>query len=318
MNENNIVVVKNLEKKYKSGTHADKGINFDVKKGEIFGMLGPNGAGKTTTLQMMGTLLNITSGEIKIIGYDVASDSDQVRENIGFALQEAGLDSLSTVRELITFHVKLFGFWGSEIEQRVEQSLSLLDLHQYSDQMIPELSGGTQRRLDLAVSLVHDPKLLILDEPTTGLDPAHRADLWSLLKKLKNDKGITIVMSTHYMEEADVLCDRLAIIDSGEIVAMDTPQKLKKTIGKDRIEFKLSESLSEEQITALKDKFGNDNLSTKESFFTVRVDDGEEALLDTLKIIIQMEIKVKGTKVLRPSLDDVYLKYTGKRLEDLP
>ena len=317
MSENNIVVVKDLEKKYKSGTHAVKGINFEVKKGEIFGMLGPNGAGKTTTLQMMGTLLNITNGKIKILEYDVKSDSSNVRENIGFALQEAGLDSLSTVKELIAFHVKLFGFRGVEIDRRVEQSLSLLDLHQYSDQMIPELSGGTQRRLDLAVSLVHDPKLLILDEPTTGLDPAHRSDLWTLLKKLKTEKGITIVLSTHYMEEADVLCDRLAIIDSGEIVAMDTPQKLKKTIGKDRIEFKLFESLSEEQIIALKDEFGEENISANDSFFTVRVDDGEETLLDTLKIIIQMELKVKGTKVLRPSLDDVYLKYTGKRLEDL-
>jgi len=317
MSENNIVVVKDLEKKYKSGTHAVKGINFEVKKGEIFGMLGPNGAGKTTTLQMMGTLLNITNGKIKILEYDVESDSSNVRENIGFALQEAGLDSLSTVKELIAFHVKLFGFRDAEIDRRVEQSLSLLDLHQYSDQMIPELSGGTQRRLDLAVSLVHDPKLLILDEPTTGLDPAHRSDLWILLKKLKTEKGITIVLSTHYMEEADVLCDRLAIIDSGEIVAMDTPQKLKKTIGKDRIEFKLFESLSEEQILALKDEFGEENISANDSFFTVRVDDGEETLLDTLKIIIQMEIKVKGTKVLRPSLDDVYLKYTGKRLEEL-
>ena len=317
MSENNIVVVKDLEKKYKSGTHAVKGINFEVKKGEIFGMLGPNGAGKTTTLQMMGTLLNITNGKIKILEYDVESDSSNVRENIGFALQEAGLDSLSTVKELIAFHVKLFGFRGAEIDRRVEQSLSLLDLHQYSDQMIPELSGGTQRRLDLAVSLVHDPKLLILDEPTTGLDPAHRSDLWTLLKKLKTEKGITIVLSTHYMEEADVLCDRLAIIDSGEIVAMDTPQKLKKTIGKDRIEFKLFESLSEEQIIALKDEFGEENISANDSFFTVRVDDGEETLLDTLKIIIQMELKVKGTKVLRPSLDDVYLKYTGKRLEEL-
>ena len=317
MSENNIVVVKDLEKKYKSGTHAVKGINFEVKKGEIFGMLGPNGAGKTTTLQMMGTLLNITNGKIKILEYDVESDSSNVRENIGFALQEAGLDSLSTVKELIAFHVKLFGFRGVEIDRRVEQSLSLLDLHQYSDQMIPELSGGTQRRLDLAVSLVHDPKLLILDEPTTGLDPAHRSDLWTLLKKLKTEKGITIVLSTHYMEEADVLCDRLAIIDSGEIVAMDTPQKLKKTIGKDRIEFKLFESLSEEQIMALKDEFGDENISVNDLFFTVRVEDGEETLLDTLKIIIKMEIKVKGTKVLRPSLDDVYLKYTGKRLEDL-
>ena len=249
--------------------------------------------------------------------YDVSTESSLVRENIGFALQEAGLDSLSTVRELIAFHVKLFGFRGVEIQERVEQSLSLLDLHEYSDQMIPELSGGTQRRLDLAVSLVHDPKLLILDEPTTGLDPAHRADLWSLLKKLKNEKGITIVMSTHYMEEADFLCDRLAIIDSGEIVAIDTPQKLKKTIGKDRIEFKLFESLDEGQIRLVNERFDEAVVSIEESYFTIRVGDGEEALLDTLKSIIDMDVKVKGTKVLRPTLDDVYLKYTGKRLEEV-
>ena len=317
MSNENIVIVQDLEKKYKSGTHAVKGINFNVRKGEIFGMLGPNGAGKTTTLQMMGTLLGITEGKIKILDYDVSTESSLVRENIGFALQEAGLDSLSTVRELIAFHVKLFGFRGVEIQERVEQSLSLLDLHEYSDQMIPELSGGTQRRLDLAVSLVHDPKLLILDEPTTGLDPAHRADLWSLLKKLKNEKGITIVMSTHYMEEADFLCDRLAIIDSGEIVAIDTPQKLKKTIGKDRIEFKLFESLDEGQIRLVKERFDETDVSIEESYFTIRVGDGEEALLDTLKSIIDMDVKVKGTKVLRPTLDDVYLKYTGKRLEEV-
>ena len=317
MSNENIVIVQDLEKKYKSGTHAVKGINFNVRKREIFGMLGPNGAGKTTTLQMMGTLLGITEGKIKILDYDVSTESSLVRENIGFALQEAGLDSLSTVRELIAFHVKLFGFRGVEIQERVEQSLSLLDLHEYSDQMIPELSGGTQRRLDLAVSLVHDPKLLILDEPTTGLDPAHRADLWSLLKKLKNEKGITIVMSTHYMEEADFLCDRLAIIDSGEIVAIDTPQKLKKTIGKDRIEFKLFESLDEGQIRLVKERFDETDVSIEESYFTIRVGDGEEALLDTLKSIIDMDVKVKGTKVLRPTLDDVYLKYTGKRLEEV-
>ena len=317
MSNENIVIVQDLEKKYKSGTHAVKGINFNVRKREIFGMLGPNGAGKTTTLQMMGTLLGITEGKIKILDYDVSTESSLVRENIGFALQEAGLDSLSTVRELIAFHVKLFGFRGVEIQERVEQSLSLLDLHEYSDQMIPELSGGTQRRLDLAVSLVHDPKLLILDEPTTGLDPAHRADLWSLLKKLKNEKGITIVMSTHYMEEADFLCDRLAIIDSGEIVAIDTPQKLKKTIGKDRIEFKLFESLDEGQIRLVKERFDEADVLIEESYFTIRVGDGEEALLDTLKSIIDMDVKVKGTKVLRPTLDDVYLKYTGKRLEEV-
>lgn len=315
MIDESVVVVNNLEKKYRSGTHAVKGISFDVRKGEVFGMLGPNGAGKTTTLQMMGTLLKISSGDIQILGHDVQSEGEKIREKIGFALQESGLDSLSTVKELITFHTKLFGLGNSNLANRVEESLTLLDLHEYSDQMIPELSGGTQRRLDLAISLVHSPRLLILDEPTTGLDPSHRTDLWRLLKKLKEEEGITIVLSTHYMEEADYLCDRLAIIDSGEIVAIDTPQKLKKTIGKDKIELKLFESLNESQKGNLNGKFGSDNLIYHDLSFNVLVDDGEELLLNILKDIINLDIKVKGTKILRPSLDDVYLKYTGKRLE---
>ena len=315
MSDESVVVVNNLEKKYRSGTHAVKGISFEVRKGEVFGMLGPNGAGKTTTLQMMGTLLKISSGDIQILGHDVQSDGEKIREKIGFALQESGLDSLSTVKELITFHTKLFGLGNSNLANRVEESLTLLDLHEYSDQMIPELSGGTQRRLDLAISLVHSPRLLILDEPTTGLDPSHRTDLWRLLKKLKEEEGITIVLSTHYMEEADYLCDRLAIIDSGEIVAIDTPQKLKKTIGKDKIELKLFESLNESQKDNLNGKFGSDNLIYHDLSFDVLVDDGEELLLKILKVIINLDIKVKGTKILRPSLDDVYLKYTGKRLE---
>ena len=315
MSDESVVIVKNLEKKYRSGTHAVKGISFEVKKGEVFGMLGPNGAGKTTTLQMMGTLLKVSGGEIHILGHSVLSEGEKVREKIGFALQESGLDSLSTVNELIAFHIKLFGLGNSNLANRVEESLTLLDLHEYSDKMIPELSGGTQRRLDLAISLVHSPRLLILDEPTTGLDPSHRTDLWKLLKKLKEEEGITIVLSTHYMEEADYLCDRLAIIDSGEIVAIDTPQKLKKTIGKDKIELKLFESLNKSQKDNLEGKFGSDNIIYHDLSFDVLVDDGEELLLDILKDIINLDIKVKGTKILRPSLDDVYLKYTGKRLE---
>ena len=191
----------------------------------------------------------------------------------------------------------------------------MLDLHEYSDKMIPELSGGTQRRLDLAISLVHSPRLLILDEPTTVLDPSHRSDLWTLLKNLKEEEGLTIVLSTHYMEEADYLCDRLAIIDSGEIVAIDTPQKLKKTIGKDKIELKLFESLNKSQKNNLDGKFGSGNIIYHDLSFDILVDDGEESLLEILKDIINLDIKVKGTKILRPSLDDVYLKYTGKRLE---
>ena len=316
MSSDRVIEVKNLEKIYRSGTHAVKGISFEVNKGEIFGILGPNGAGKTTALQMMGTLLKITKGDISILGYDIHTDEKKIREKIGFALQEAGLDNLATTSELITFHINLFGFPKSVISKKVEESLTLLDLHDYADQMIPELSGGTQRRLDLAVSLVHNPELLILDEPTTGLDPVHRADLWNLLRKLRDERGLTLVLSTHYMEEADVLCDRIAIIDSGEIVAIDTPDKLKKSVGKDTIEFSLSDEIRQDKKDALTLLFGDENLEYSGESLLIRVNDGETSLLPTLKNIIDLDIKVKGTKVKVPTLDDVYLKYTGKRLED--
>ena len=316
MSSDRVIEVKNLEKIYRSGTHAVKGISFEVNKGEIFGILGPNGAGKTTALQMMGTLLKITKGDISILGYDIHTDEKKIREKIGFALQEAGLDNLATTSELITFHINLFGFPKSVISKKVEESLTLLDLHDYADQMIPELSGGTQRRLDLAVSLVHNPELLILDEPTTGLDPVHRVDLWNLLRKLREERGLTLVLSTHYMEEADVLCDRIAIIDSGEIVAIDTPDKLKKSVGKDTIEFSLSDEIKQDKKDALTLLFGDENLEYSGESLLIRVNDGETSLLPTLKNIIDLDIKVKGTKVKVPTLDDVYLKYTGKRLED--
>ena len=295
MSSDRVIEVKNLEKIYRSGTHAVKGISFEVNKGEIFGILGPNGAGKTTALQMMGTLLKITKGDISILGYHIHTDEKMIREKIGFALQEAGLDNLATTSELITFHINLFGFPKSVISKKVEESLTLLDLHDYADQMIPELSGGTQRRLDLAVSLVHNPELLILDEPTTGLDPVHRADLWNLLRKLRDERGLTLVLSTHYMEEADVLCDRIAIIDSGEIVAIDTPDKLKKSVGKDTIEFSLSDEIKQDKKDALALLFGDENLEYSGERLLIRVNDGETSLLPTLKNIIDLDIKVKGT-----------------------
>ena len=316
MSIESIIKVKNLEKIYRSGTHAVKGISFDVKKGEIFGMLGPNGAGKTTVLQMMGTLLKITKGDIDILGYNIHTDQKEIREKIGFALQEAGLDNLATTSELIRFHATLFGFTGTEVENKVQESLTLLDLHEYADQMIPELSGGTQRRLDLAASLIHSPDLLILDEPTTGLDPSHRSELWNLLRTLRKERGITMIMSTHYMEEADVLCDRIAIIDSGKIVAIDTPENLKKSVGKDTIEFSLSEAVNDSQKQSLINDFLDENIEYQVDKVLISVDDGEVSLLPTLKKIIDIDLKVIGTKVRIPTLDDVYLKYTGKRLED--
>ena len=315
MSIENVIEVKNLEKIYRSGTHAVKGISFNVKKGEIFGMLGPNGAGKTTVLQMMGTLLKITKGDINILNYNIHTDQKYIREKIGFALQEAGLDNLATTSELIRFHALLFGFTGTEVENKLQESLTLLDLHEYANQMIPELSGGTQRRLDLAASLVHNPDLLILDEPTTGLDPSHRSELWNLLRTLRDERGITMIMSTHYMEEADVLCDRIAIIDSGKIVAIDTPDILKKSVGKDTIEFSLSEEVNDLQKKSLLNEFSDEDVEFHSNKLLISVDDGEFSLLPTLKKIMDIDLKVQGTKVRTPTLDDVYLKYTGKRLE---
>ena len=315
MSIENIIEVKNLEKIYRSGTHAVKGISFNVKKGEIFGMLGPNGAGKTTVLQMMGTLLKITKGDINILNYNIHTDQKYIREKIGFALQEAGLDNLATTSELIRFHALLFGLTGAEVENKLQESLTLLDLHEYANQMIPELSGGTQRRLDLAASLVHNPDLLILDEPTTGLDPSHRSELWDLLRTLRDERGITMIMSTHYMEEADVLCDRIAIIDSGKIVAIDTPDILKKSVGKDTIEFSLSEEVNDLQKKSLLNEFSDEDVEFHSNKLLISVDDGEFSLLPTLKKIMDVDLKVQGTKVRTPTLDDVYLKYTGKRLE---
>tara|TARA_B100001750_G_scaffold245420_1_gene265008 strand:+ start:1646 stop:2602 length:957 start_codon:yes stop_codon:yes gene_type:complete len=315
MSIENVIEVKNLEKIYRSGTHAVKGISFNVKKGEIFGMLGPNGAGKTTVLQMMGTLLKITKGDINILNYNIHTDQKYIREKIGFALQEAGLDNLATTSELIRFHALLFGFTGAEVENKLQESLTLLDLHEYANQMIPELSGGTQRRLDLAASLVHNPDLLILDEPTTGLDPSHRSELWDLLRTLRDERGITMIMSTHYMEEADVLCDRIAIIDSGKIVAIDTPDILKKSVGKDTIEFSLSEEVNDLQKKSLLNEFSDEDVEFHSNKLLISVDDGEFSLLPTLKKIMDVDLKVQGTKVRTPTLDDVYLKYTGKRLE---
>ena len=205
---------------------AVRGVDLEVRSGEIFGFLGPNGAGKSTTVRMLTTLLTITSGRAEVVGIDVAREPDQARRRIGVALQEAGLDPRQTGRELLVLHGRLFGLGAARAAERAQELLSLVELDDAADRVIKGYSGGMQRRLDLAAALVHEPEVLFLDEPTTGLDPASRLTVWEELRRI-NGHGTTVFLTTQYLEEADQLCDRIAIIDSGRIVRQGTPDQLK-------------------------------------------------------------------------------------------
>jgi ABC-2 type transport system ATP-binding protein len=222
------VLTRELVKTYTNGDEVEavRGVDLEVHTGEIFGFLGPNGAGKSTTVRMLTTLLTITSGRAEVAGVDVAGDPDGVRRKIGVALQEAGLDPRQTGRELLILHGRLFGLSAAEAKERAEQLLALVDLEDAADRVTKGYSGGMQRRLDLAAALVHQPEVLFLDEPTTGLDPASRLTVWEELRRI-NRQGTTVFLTTQYLEEADQLCDRMAIIDDGKIVREGTPDRLK-------------------------------------------------------------------------------------------
>jgi ABC-2 type transport system ATP-binding protein len=221
-----------LVKRYEGrngGVEAVRGVNLTVESGEVFGFLGPNGAGKSTTVKMLTTLLSLTSGSAKVAGVDVAGDPDEVRRRIGVALQEAGLDPRQTGRELLVLQARLFGMSPEEATERTADLLALVELEDAADRRIKGYSGGMKRRLDLASALVHEPEVLFLDEPTTGLDPASRLTVWDEVRRI-NERGTTVFLTTQYLEEADRLCDRLAIIDDGCIVREGTPAQLKEDL----------------------------------------------------------------------------------------
>jgi ABC-2 type transport system ATP-binding protein len=223
------VLAEGLVKHYGDGddaVEAVRGVDLEVSTGEVFGFLGPNGAGKSTTVRMLTTLLSITAGRAEVAGVEIASDPDGVRRRIGVALQEAGLDPRQTGREMLTLHGRLFGLDAAAAKERAQELLALVELEDAADRVTKGYSGGMQRRLDLAAALVHEPEVLFLDEPTTGLDPASRLTVWEELRRI-NREGTTIFLTTQYLEEADQLCDRLAIIDGGLIVREGTPARLK-------------------------------------------------------------------------------------------
>ena len=306
------VEAKNLKKTFKTkqgNVEAVRDVSFKVNKGEIFGILGPNGAGKSTTILMLTTLLRITSGTAKINDLDVVKNDSEVRNKIGIALQDTGIDNLLTARELFYTTARLWGLSKSKSKDRTEEMLNLVGLTEAADRRVKTYSGGMKRRLDLGLSLVHKPEVLFLDEPTTGLDPGSRRVLWDEIKKLR-DEGVTIILTTQYLEEADELANRISIIDEGRVVAEGTPDELKSSIGGDVITltFRTDDD-------AIKAQTIIENSDIEDNQIRVTVENGAEKIPNLLNQLVSKDINVQSVSANKPSLDDVFLKVTGYRLE---
>jgi ABC-2 type transport system ATP-binding protein len=317
-----VIEVENLVKVYAGGTRAVDGISFRVEPGELVGFLGPNGAGKTTTIRILATLLVATSGTARVAGFDVAKHAADVRRRLGLAMQTPTLDSFATGRENIELIGRMHRVPRAELKRRTDELLELMGLTAVARKLAGTYSGGMRRRLDLACALVHRPQVLILDEPTEGLDPQSRMALWEELERISHD-GTTMLLTTHYMEEADRLCNRVAIIDSGRIVVDGTPAGLKAGIGADTVTLQLEsrgpEDLARQQEDVRTSLSGFESLeSVAPEPFGVRlaVRDAGRAIPELMRRLDRngQAVRVIGLTVGQPSLDDVFVKYTGRRI----
>jgi ABC-2 type transport system ATP-binding protein len=308
------IEARGLTRTFEGEIEAVRDVDLAVSEGEVFGFLGPNGAGKSTTIRMLCTLLPPTEGSAKVAGHDVVADGDAVRRNIGVALQEIGLDPVQTGRELLELQCGLYGITGAAGRQRAQELLELVGLTDAADRRTKTYSGGMKRRLDLASALVHQPKVLFLDEPTTGLDPASRLTVWEEVRSI-NSTGTTIFLTTQYLEEADALCERLAIIDGGEIVAEGTPERLKAQIGKDVVSVELHGADAERTRQVIGELPGLDRVIAEQDALALFVENGAASIAEIVRRLDAADIEVGAISVSRPSLDDVFLEATGRRLE---
>ncbi|HEX4188197.1 MAG TPA: ATP-binding cassette domain-containing protein [Solirubrobacteraceae bacterium] len=308
------IAARSLTRTFKGGIEAVRGIDLAVAEGEVFGFLGPNGAGKTTTVRMLCTLLPPTSGSATVAGLDVVDDAAGVRRRIGVALQEIGLDPVQTGRELLELQCGLYGITGRRARERTNELLRLVGLTDAAERRTKTYSGGMKRRLDLATALVHSPEVLFLDEPTTGLDPASRLAIWEETRRL-NASGATVFLTTQYLEEADKLCDRLAIIDGGRIVAEGTPEELKGEMGHDVVSVSLNGADAVATKAALTGLRGLERVVAQSDALALYVEDGAALIAEIVRRLDRDGLRVGAIAVARPSLDDVFLKATGRRLE---
>jgi ABC-2 type transport system ATP-binding protein len=296
---------------------AVRGVDISVRAGEIVGFLGPNGAGKTTTLRMLCTLLTPTGGSARVAGYDLRTDAENVRRNIGYVSQAGSTASEARVGEEIVSHAQLYGLDSTSAKERAKRLLAALDLADIWERKCGSLSGGQRRRLDIVMGLIHEPKLVFLDEPSTGLDPQSRANLWGHVRKVRDELGTTVFLTTHYMDEADALSDRLLVIDQGEIVAQGTPAELKRTVSGDAITLTLrSERDAAEAAGCAGLMPGAGAPAIEGRTVTVQVPDGSAALPQLLGELSRSGIDAEGVEVKRPTLDDVFLTLTGRSLRD--
>jgi ABC-2 type transport system ATP-binding protein len=308
------IEVENLVREFRKGPRAVDGIDLAVSPGEIYGFLGPNGAGKSTTVLMLTTLLPPTSGRATVGGYDIVRQGAQVRATIGAALQEAALDAILTGREHLILQATLQGLPAPERRRRAQALLERVGLTEAADRRVGGYSGGMKRRLDLALALVHSPRILFLGEPTTGLDVQSRTALWEEVARLARDEGMTVFLTTQYLEEADVLADRIGIIDHGSIVAEGTPAELKAEIGSPTVEVTPADPEAGDRLGELLAGFGEMRRNGRGSV-TVQLPGGESELAEIVRILDRADLHVQTLQLHQPSLDDVFLAKTGRKLE---
>jgi ABC-2 type transport system ATP-binding protein len=303
--------------KYFEGVPAVNNVNISIKQGELFGLLGPNGAGKTTLINMLSTLIEPSGGNARVWGYDVVKDASSVRKSIGVVFQDSTLDDHLTGRENLDLHGRLYGLDGKLRRERIEEVLALVELTDRADSIVRIYSGGMLRRLEIARGLIHKPHILFLDEPTIGLDPQTRIHIWEYIKTLTREEGVTVVLTTHYMEEADHLCGRVAIIDYGEIVALNSPNALKNIFGGDVIALRLKDSSDVTRLYATYENNGFAKIvSQKNNEVFIAVRDGECQIPYVLNLALSAGIAILSVSLHKPTLDDVFLYYTGRALRD--
>jgi ABC-2 type transport system ATP-binding protein len=308
------IEVEQLVREFRKGPRAVDGIDLAVSPGEIYGFLGPNGAGKSTTVLMLTTLLPPTSGRASVGGFDIVRQGAQVRASIGAALQEAALDAILTGREHLLLQATLQGMPKADRARRAQELLERVGLTEAADRRVGGYSGGMKRRLDLALALVHSPRILFLDEPTTGLDLQSRSALWEEVARLAHEEGMTVFLTTQYLEEADALADRVGIIDHGHIVAEGTPAQLKDEIGSPSVEVVPADQSECDALVARLESFGTLARNARGAV-TVQIPGGESQLAEIVRALDQAHLKVASLQLHQPSLDDVFLAKTGRKLE---
>jgi ABC-2 type transport system ATP-binding protein len=311
----NAIEASNLRKTYRGGVRALEGLSLEVEAGTILGLLGPNGAGKSTTVKILTTLSRADSGEARVAGLDVVRDAALVRRSIGVVGQRPGLDPEATGRENLEMQAEIYGMRGAARRERVDELLDRVGLAEAGGRLAKTYSGGMQRRLDVALGLVHRPKVLFLDEPTTGLDPEARAELWREIERLAGEEEMTILLTTHYLEEADRLASRLVIVDRGRIVAKGSPEDLKSELRGDTVQVELADSTNGDAAAAVQHLPGVSELTLDGRLLRARVDNGAAAIPSVITALERGGLRVAAATIARPSLDDVYLRHAGRSFQ---